>query len=151
MAGAQDTYIVQASGAGVPTLACRVCGEFPPIKSNAAIAEERDRFLADLAEAGLPSCPDSSCSNHGVPVGKDGYQSFGVTKSGSRRYRCKACSKTFSVGKSTTGHKQPHKNRMIFSLLMNKTPLRRICEVADIGPEGLYGKIDFLAVFLLNV
>jgi hypothetical protein len=27
---------------------------------------------------------------------------------------------------------------------MNKTPLRRICEVADIGPEGLYGKIDFL-------
>lgn len=27
---------------------------------------------------------------------------------------------------------------------MNKTPLRRICEVADIGPEGLYGKINFL-------
>lgn len=27
---------------------------------------------------------------------------------------------------------------------MNKTPLRRICEVADIGPEGLYGKVDFL-------
>lgn len=27
---------------------------------------------------------------------------------------------------------------------MNKSPFRRICEVADIGPEGLYGKIDFL-------
>lgn len=140
----QDSYIVQASGAGVPTLACRVCGEFPPIKSNAAIAEERDRFLFDLAEAPLPSCPDAACTNHGVPAGKDGYQSFGLTKSGSRRYRCKVCGKTFSVGKSTTGHKQPHKNRTIFSLLMNKTPLRRICEVADIGPEGLYGKIDFL-------
>lgn len=140
----QDSYIVQASGAGVPSLSCRVCGEHPPIKSNTAIAEERDRFLSDLAEAPPPSCPDSSCANHRIPVGKDGYQSFGLTKSGSRRYRCKTCGKTFSVGKSTTGHKQPHKNRMIFSLLMNKTPLRRICEVADIGPEGLYGKIDFL-------
>ncbi len=135
---------MQGTSAGVSSLACRVCGEYPPIKSNAAIAEERARFLSDLAEAPLPSCPDSSCANHGTPVGKDGYQSFGLTKSGSRRYRCKACGKTFSVGKSTTGHKQPHKNRLIFSLLMNKTPLRRICEVADIGPEGLYGKIDFL-------
>lgn len=43
-----------------------------------------------------------------------------------------------------TGHQQPHKNRLIFSLLMNKSPLRRICEVADIGPEGLYGKIELL-------
>jgi hypothetical protein len=51
---------------------------------------------------------------------------------------------TFSVSKSTTGHKQPHKNRLIFSLLMNKSPMRRIREVADIGPEGLYGKIDFI-------
>lgn len=90
-----------------------------------------------------PSCPDESCANHGVPVGK-GYQSIGLTKSGSRRYRCNLCKKTFSVGKSTTGHKQPHKNRLIFSLLMNKSPFRRICEVADIGPESVYGKIDFL-------
>lgn len=27
---------------------------------------------------------------------------------------------------------------------MNKSPFRRICEVADIGPESLYGKIDFI-------
>lgn len=140
----QDTYIIQGSSAGVPMLSCRVCGEYPPIKSNAAISEERDRFLADLSEAPPPSCLDASCANHALPVGKDNYQSFGTTKSGSRRYRCKSCGKTFSVGKSTTRHKQPHKNRLIFSLLMNKTPLRRICEVADIGPEGLYGKIDFL-------
>lgn len=124
-------------------LHCRVCGENPPIKSNAAIAEERARLLRDLAIAPEPSCPDESCSNHTVPVGK-GYQSIGLTKSGSRRYRCNVCKKTFSVGKSTTGHKQPHKNRLIFSLLMNKSPFRRICEVADIGPESVYGKINFL-------
>lgn len=141
----QDSYIVQSAGAGIPILACRVCGEFLPIKSNAAVDEERSRLLAELMERPEASCPDQGCPNHAVPVSRtEAYQSFGLTKSGSRRYRCKSCRKTFSVGKSTTGHKQPHKNRLIFSLLMNKSPLRRICEVADIGPEGLYGKIEFL-------
>lgn len=141
--GKQDSYIIQASGAGLPNLHCRICGEYPIIKSNTAIAEERARFLNDLAVAPEPSCPDEACSNHTVPIGK-GYQSKGQTKSGSHRYLCNVCNKTFSVGKSTTGHKQPHKNRLIFSLLMNKSPMRRICEVADIGPESVYGKIDFL-------
>jgi transposase-like protein len=140
----QDTYIVHSSGDNnVPSLLCRVCGEQPRIKSNAAIAEERERFLKDLAIAPDPSCPDQSCTNYTVPVGK-GYQSIGLSKSGSRRYRCNVCKKTFSVGTSTTGHKQPHKNRLIFSLLMNKSPFRRICEVADIGPESVYGKINFI-------
>lgn len=141
----QDTYTIQASGAGLPIIHCRMCGENPTPKSNVAIAEERARFLKDLALAPEPSCPNESCSNHAIAVGsKGGYQSFGVTKSGSRRYRCNACGKTFSVGKSTTGHKQPHKNRLVFSLLMNKSPFRRICEVADIDPKTLYGKINFI-------
>ena len=79
-----------------------------------------------------------------MDVGRDHYQGYGVTHSGSQRYRCKACGKTFAVGKSTTGHKQPHKNKTVFALLMNKSPFRRICEVADIDPKTLYGKIDFL-------
>lgn len=142
--GVQDNYVVQASG-GIPVLHCRVCGENPPVKSNAAIAQERARLLRDLAIAADPSCPDVSCANHTVPIGiGKNYQSIGLSKSGSRRYRCKVCRKTFSVGTSTTGHKQPHKNRLIFSLLMNKSPFRRICEVADIGPESVYGKINFL-------
>jgi len=145
----QDTYIIQSSGDNnVPSLLCRVCGEQPRIKSNAAIAEERARFLKNMAVAPEASCPDESCSNHSVSLGK-GYQSKGLTKSGSRRYRCNVCKKTFSVGKSTTGHKQPHKNRLIFSLLMNKSPFRRICEVADIGPESVYGKISFIQRFVL--
>lgn len=144
--GPQDGYIVSAAGVNVPTLNCRLCGENPPLKSNAGIVEERDRFLRDLEARPIASCPDPACTNHGVPIGVEAgcYQGFGVTRSGSQRYRCKACGKTFAVGKSTTRHKQPHKNRMIFALLMNKSPFRRICEVADIGPTGLYGKINFL-------
>jgi hypothetical protein len=112
----------------VPTLNCRVCGESPPLKSNAGIVEECARFLRDLEVRPNASCPDPTCANHGVPVGAEAghYQGFGLTRSGSQRYRCKACGKTFAVGKSTTGHKQPHKNKMIFALLVNKSPFRRI-------------------------
>lgn len=139
----QDTYIVTAHGANIPSINCRLCGEEPRIKSNIAVAEERARLLQELEVAPEPSCPNESCANHTIPIGK-GYQSIGLTHSGSRRYRCNICKKTFSVGKSTTGHKQPHKNRLIFSLLMNKSPMRRVCEVADIDPKTLYGKINFL-------
>lgn len=142
----RDSYIVAASRADVPVLSCRVCGENPPLKSNAGIVEERNRFLRDLQVRPIASCPDPTCINHGVAIGKTAghYQGFGLTRSGSQRYRCKACGKTFAVGQSTTGHKQPHKNKIIFALLMNKAPFRRISEVAGIGPSGLYGKIEFL-------
>jgi transposase-like protein len=145
-AGSQlDTYTLQVSGRNTPEILCTVCGEQPTIKSNAAIAEELARFQRDLVIAPDPSCPDESCTNHAIPIGTGkNYQSIGLSPSGSRRYRCKVCRKTFSVGKSTTGHKAPHKNRLIFSLLMNKEPMRRICEVADVDPKTLYGKIEFL-------
>jgi len=38
----------------------------------------------------------------------------------------------------------PHKNKLIFSLLMNKSPFNRICEVASINPKTLYDKIGFI-------
>lgn len=121
--GTPDAYVVSSSGAGVPVLECRSCHEFPPIKSNAGVAEERDRLLSSLAGRPPDCCPDLSCPNHAVPVIATAghYQGFGVTRAGSRRYRCKVCGKTFAVGKSTTGHKQPHKNRTVFALLMNKS------------------------------
>ena len=132
----QDTYIITTGHAQrVPVLHCRLCNEYPPKKSNLAIAEERDRMLADLRQTPEPTCPDNCCAHHTVPIsqGVAFYQSFGVTHSGSRRYRCTACHKTFSVRKSTTGQKQPHKNKIVFTLLMNKSPFRRILEVADIS------------------
>lgn len=142
-----DTYVI-ATGGGIPVprLHCRLCEEEPPIKSNLAIAEERDRLLATLACRPSPTCPNAACGNHSIPLHRrDGhYQAFGRTRSGSQRYRCLACGQTFSVGGATTRHKQPHKNRMIFSLLMNKSPFRRVCEVADLQPQTLYAKINFL-------
>lgn len=138
-----DSYIINNSADGRPSLRCKICNETPTIKSNLGIAEEVKRFQADITIPSPSSCPDLKCANHQLPIGK-GYQSIGSTRSGSKRYRCNVCQKTFSIGKSTNRQKQPHKNKLIFSLLMNKSPFRRICEVADIGPESVYGKLDFL-------
>ena len=145
--GAQrDRYAVVGAGRQFPVLKCHACGEYPPLKSNQGIAEERERLAAYLSLPPEPSCPDMDCANNGIGVsaGSPQYRSYGTTRSGSKRYRCNACTKTFSVGCSTVGQKQPHKNRLIFRLLMNKTPFRRLCEIADIAQGTLYPKLDFL-------
>jgi transposase-like protein len=142
----RDRYTVVSAGRKYPVLQCHACGEYPPLKSNQGIAEERRRLGAYLDVPPQASCPDLDCLNHGVSVstGSPHYRRYGTTRSGSKRYRCNACTKTFSVGSSTVGQKQPHKNRLIFRLLMNKSPFRRICEIAAIAPGTLYPKIDFL-------
>jgi len=128
------------------TLICGYCGETFPVKSNLAIAQEVKRHGDYLMPTNQVTCPNNKCRNHmvSISVGKQAYQSFGKTKSGSPRYRCKVCKKTFSVKRATTGQKQPHKNKIIFKLLMNKSPFRRICEVADISMSTVYNKIDFI-------
>lgn len=142
----RDTYKLSNEGKDLPHLWCLVCSERPPIKSNLAVAEELERMLQDLRPRPEAHCPDTQCVNHSVPVsaGKAHYQSFGLTHSGSQRYRCKACRTTFSIAATATlRQREGHKNRMILSLLINKSPFRRICEVADIRPETLYQRIDF--------
>ncbi|GAV21075.1 hypothetical protein MMIC_P2054 [Mariprofundus micogutta] len=142
-----DNYHLTAgSKKPVAKLICKDCGELFPIKSNQGIDEEVNRLGAYLEPLDEPTCPDELCLNHtvGISAGKAAYQSFGKTKSGSPRYRCKLCKKSFSVKQATTGHKAPHKNKLIFKLLMNKSPFRRICEIADVHMETIYSKIDFL-------
>lgn len=143
---ARDRYAVVSAGRQYPVLKCHACGEYPPLKSNQGIAEERERLGAYLSVPPEPSCPDLDCANSdiGISSGSPHYRRYGSTRSGSKRYRCGACTKTFSVGDATLGQKQPHKNRLIFQLLMNKSPFRRICEIADISHGTLYPKIDFL-------
>ncbi len=93
----------------------------------------------------LATCPNETCINHTVSIDTDkAYQRFGTTASGSMRYRCKVCKRLFSVARKA-GLRQRHtnKNRMIFTLLVNKSPMRRICKILEIGPETLYQRIGF--------
>jgi len=142
----RDSDSVVAAGKGFPVLKCPCCGENPPLKSNLGIDEELDRLSDYLTPPVEPRCSDKDCENHtiAITIGKSHYATFGTTKSGSKRYKCKAGSKTFAVGGSPLRQKQPHKNRLVFSLLMNKMPLKRICVAAGIQMPGVYGKIDFL-------
>ena len=41
-------------------------------------------------------------------------------------------------------HRKPHKNLLVFQLLMNKTPFRRISEIAGISMPAIYDKLDFI-------
>ena len=146
--GKKDAYGLDTTGRSLrPALVCSGCGEKFPVKSNLGIAEETGRLARELHERPEPSCPNEPCVNHAVPVkaGSSAYHSFGKTHSGSHRYKCKACKRTFAVGTSTVRQRHPHKNKTVFLLLMNKSPFRRICEVARVNPKTLMrDKIEFI-------
>jgi transposase-like protein len=81
-----------------------------------------------------------------VPVTTTGfYVRNGKTPSGTSRWRCNVCRKTFA-GKAAPQARQrkPHKNRDVSSLLMNKMPLNRIAEVTGLAPTSIYGKIALI-------
>lgn len=145
----RDTYLLTSTTKEheprYPRLECKICGEKPPIKSNLAVYEESERLLASLSYKPA-GCPDEKCPNHVIDVtaGNMYFIAFGKTQSGSRRYRCKLCKTTFSIGASTRCQREPHKNNQIFRLLVNKMPLKRICEAVDISMPSLYDKIDFI-------
>lgn len=145
--GAREKDVYKISGAmdGQSFLLCSCCGEYPPLKSNLAISEELDRITKYLVPEQTPSCPKEPCPNHSVSIHTSiAYYSFGKTKSGSKRYRCRECGATFSVGGATLRQKRPEVNETVFKLLINKMPFNRIMEVAEISSGTLYGKIDFI-------
>jgi len=146
-----STYIVVGHNRGegftnIPHLKCNCCGEHLPMKSNHGINQELDRLSAYLQIAKQEvCCPIEACSNHTIPVGtKKAYRGFGTSSSGSKRYQCVACDKTFSVGKPTKGQHDTHQNIEIFKLLMNKVPLNRIINILGISWAVLYNRIDHI-------
>ncbi|MHB9117308.1 MAG: transposase [Burkholderiales bacterium] len=145
--GADNAHTVVATGKGLPAIRCNACGAIYPMKSNVAVVEETERMGAVFLPAEDPSCPEAGCANHGVPVsaGKASYSSFGKTSTGSPRWKCKGCGKTFSApARALHRQRKSHKNRDILKDLVNKMPLRRICESNEISPDTLYRKIGFL-------
>lgn len=138
-------YTLSGSGDGTVVLYCRLCSEMPPVKSNQGISEELRRITRYQQPVAQVTCPNEACTNHSVALGANGYKKFGKTSQGSQRYQCLACKKTFSVAARAT-HRQrlPRLNTQVLSLLLNKMPLTRMCEVLDISPQTLYDKIDFV-------
>ena len=140
----QDGY--QFRGAGSANLFCAHCGKHTRLKSNRNVHEEFKRQGSHLWIETPLRCPDQTCANH-VPnrsTKERQYRRFGRTRSGSDRWQCCICGKTWSIGKPTLRQRKSHVNLMTFNLLMNKVPINRMMEVLDVGSPTLYGKIDFI-------
>jgi transposase-like protein len=125
---------------------CGVCGGHMPIRSNQGVVEEVVRLSSYLRQTALPSCPVDTCANFGVPVAVEGrYAKFGKTPSGTPRWRCNGCRKTFAEqGAPLQRQRKTHRNRDVFMLLVNKSPLRRIVELTGLSAPAVYGKIAFI-------
>lgn len=126
---------------------CPCCGQHPPLRSNQAIHEEYTRLAAYLVDQSEPACPVEQCVNHGVRLSDtpQAYTRQGTTAGGSLRWKCKACGKVFTQGAKPLKRQEiTHKNREIFILLVNKMPMRRICEVTDLHPKVVYDKMRWI-------
>jgi hypothetical protein len=122
---------------------CSRCNQSFSLKSNRGTIEEFERQRAPFMVDAAPACRNSDCVNYEA-VGPERYQSFGTSRGGSARYRCKACRRTFTVSnRSTLRQRHPEINELVLNLLINKMPMRRICEVASIEPAVLYARIHF--------
>lgn len=149
---ATDGYRIIGTTAGhkaaMPALQCQRCQTSVLLISNRAVTEERDRLLVLGAPIGnQAACKNSGCANHvkGVKDHPDGYQRFGKTAIGSPRYRCRTCGSTVSEPKGGTHRlRRPEKTLEIFRGLINKVAMRRLCELADVGAETLYQRIELI-------
>lgn len=144
--GKRDGYRILGSNNDLRSLYCVACGTSTRLKSNLAISEETERlWLPHIPPVG-PHCKNKECDNHHRPLSghPDEYVHFGTNTSGSPRYRCKRCKKTFSYSsRPTLRQRHPEKNNDIFRALINKVPMRRICELMDVGPAVLYQRLGF--------
>lgn len=122
---------------------CKACGGIHTIHSNRACFEEFNRLISPRSK--LISCKNTDCENNKISIEDNPslFRKFGVTSSGSRRYLCKSCSRTFSVSTQSSHRlRKSEKTAEILKLLINKVPMRRICEIADISASLLYQRID---------
>ena len=124
---------------------CKACNEYPPLKSNSGVVEELARITKYCLPKEVVSCTNEACPNHNKSKTEGRYKRAGKTSQGSQRYQCLECGKTFSVSaRVTLRQRYPRLNTQVMALLLNKSPLSRICEVLDISPKTLYNRIDFI-------
>ena len=142
----QDVYKVGRKK-GNPKLICKECGSEIVMKSNVGIYEEYERSSAYLAPQ-VVCCPDPKCKNHKKPLGsaKGLYKSKGLTPSKvAKRYECCKCGKTFSVRfVAIAQQRRSNINLMFMRCLCNKSPLKGLSAIFDLGSKSVYDKIDFI-------
>lgn len=145
--GGAGSYRLSGTERQGRVLTCHVCRQSTTMYSNVAVAEEVARFDPIRQRTFSASCNKPGCSSAGRSL-RDFpglYLTHGTTRIGEPRHRCKACGGTFSTGAPIRTQKRPELNREVLKLLVNKVPMRRICEVLDVNAATLYSKLGYLA------
>lgn len=141
-----DTYAKSGQGKDTPGFKCKLCEKSFTIKSNLGIFEEYERQSAYLIPPPHVTCPESGCPNNTVPIKGNSsfYYSYGESRSGYHKYKCRSCGRYFTVGTPSRGQKKPHLNVEVLRCLVGKMPIRCIAEKIKVGPPTVYKKIDFI-------
>ncbi|MDE2428075.1 MAG: hypothetical protein KGM99_05060 [Burkholderiales bacterium] len=145
-AGSSETYRIAGDDGQVRVLICLLCRRTSIIKSNLAIAQELLRFNLKNYRRIEAACSNEQCKFFGCSQARHPaqYYAHGTTKSGEPRFRCRSCGSTFSCGAQIRKQRRAELNAAILKLLVNKVPMRRMCEILAITPSTLYSKINYL-------
>jgi hypothetical protein len=145
--GGIGSYTLIGSTGRGRTLSCQLCKRTSVLRSNLAISQELARLNPSYYRYQNASCPNETCDSFGMSPAESPhlYYRHGATRKGEPRFRCKRCGNTFSCGAQIREQRKPELDGEVLKLLVNKVPMRRICEVLDINPATLYGKLGFLS------
>ncbi len=143
----EDEYLLIGGMRQKRVLVCRACKQSTVLHSNRAIAQETARFDPVKYRLFSASCPQSGCTSEGQSMGEAPtlYASHGKTRFGEPRLRCRACGSTFTAGAPIRRQRRPELDTSVFIHLVNKVPMRRICEILELNPATLYSKIGYLS------
>ncbi|MGR3453614.1 transposase [Pseudooceanicola sp.] len=130
------------------TFKCGACGKSSIIKNNGAVVEEyrrlRRRFRAEPPPPDF--CQNEGCDNHQVRLSQSPglYRKSGRTATGTQRYKCKACLRTFTVGSRIRKQHRSSTNGDVLWMITNGMPISKISDFTGLCPRDVYRKIDFI-------
>ena len=144
-------YKVHATAKGqIPSIKCKACGQNPPMKSNAGVAEEARRLLEDggiLRVDEAKGCGNEECENHNRPFAANPklYWRRGK-RDGAQCWQCRSCGRRTSASSPVRLYQQHRAMAAdVLSRIANKAPVRRTARGAGLkSTASYYPIVDFL-------
>lgn len=131
----------------------RVDNDSTPLVSNWSVAEEikRLKIINSIVNEKIEYVfHEPSCKQTSTPLDKsNSFMSYGKTSAGSPRYKCKECGKVTTIKADTRTRLTYHQQRSdvnldIFTDIISRVPVRKICERNNIGASTFYLKVEYI-------
>ena len=144
-------YNIDTTGSGEPAIRCKSCNTHPPLKSNAAIADEIKRLVdmsGILTSEESTACRNPQCENSARPIAlnRSCYHKKGIVRGRGQQYRCKACGRYVLLSDPVRLHKNHQASAVdVFSRVANKSAVRRTVHGAGLkSNRDYYRVLDFI-------